>query len=153
MNLLINRITHFSTPFFNLIIRFSIKESFVIHYFNAISRRLIYKFSRIISTFFTAAISRAHSTKRWTSRKYVSFSMCSIIVPFLTNLPLYIKSKKSRSSEFHLGCPKLVPLPLWWELSTEFDSSGGSEEPYWSEMLRNNFCNANHCYWEKSIFC
>ena len=144
---------HFSTSFFNLIIRFSITKSFVIHYFNAISRRLIHKFFRIISTFFIAAISRTRSTKRWTSRKYVFFPMCSIVVSFLTKLSSYIKSKKSRLSEFHLGCSELVPLSLWWKLSTEFGFSDGSEGPYWSEMLRNNFCNAIHCYWKKSIFC
>ena len=148
LNLSINKMIHFSISSFNLIIRFSITESFVIYYFNAIPRRLIYRFSRITSIFFIAAISRVRSTKRWTSRKYVSFPMCSIVILFLTNLSSYIESKKSRSSGFHLGCS-----PLLCELSTEFGSPEGSEESCWSEMLRNNPCSAIHCCWKKPVFC
>ena len=51
--------------------------------------------------------------------------MCSIVVSFFTNLSLYIKSKKSRSLEFHLDYP-----PLLCELSIEFDFSGEPEKPY-----------------------
>ena len=143
---------HFSTSSSNLIIRFSIKESSVVHYFNAISRRLIHKFSRITSTFFIATISRIRSMKRWTSRKYVSFPMCSRVVSFLTNLPSYIESKKLRSPKFHLGYPSLLLLWLW-KLPTESGSSKGSEESYWFEMLHNNSCSAIHCCWKKSVFC
>ena len=125
MNLSINKVIHFLTSFFNLIIRFSITKSFVVYYFNAISRRLIYKFFRIISIFFIAAISRIRSTKRWTSRKYVSFPMCSITVSFFTDLSSYIESKKPRSPEFHLGYP-----PLLCELSIGSDSSNESKGSY-----------------------
>ena len=144
--------THFSISFFSLIIRFSITESFVVHHFKAVPRRLIHRFSYIISIFFIAAISRIRSTKKWTSRKYVSLPMCSIAVSFLTNLPSYIRSKKLRSPEFHLGCSSLLLL-LLWELSTGPDFSERFKEPCWFEKFHNNSCNAIHCYWKKFVFC
>ena len=151
MNLSVNKMTHFSISFFSLIIRFSITKSFVVYYFKAVSWRLIHRFFHIIPTFFIAAISRIRSTKKWTSRKYVSLPMCSIAVSFLTNLSSYIRSKKLRSLEFHLGCSSLLLL-LLWELSTEPDFSKRSKEPCWFEKFHNNSCNAIHCCWKKFVF-
>ena len=69
LNLLFNNVTHSSTLLSNLIIRFSIIKSFAIYYFNAIPRRLIQRFSRIIAIFLITARFLTRFTNKYILRK------------------------------------------------------------------------------------
>ena len=102
MNLSINKITYsfISSP--NLIIRRFIIENLIIHYFKAVSRKLIHRFSRIKLTFLTIIRFLTRFINRYTSRKYIFLLICSIADSLLIDLSLYIKSKNFKSLTFHL---------------------------------------------------
>ena len=98
----INKITYSFTSLLNLMIRRFVIESSIIYHFKIISHKLIYKFSYIKLTPLTIIRFLTRFINKCILRKYVFLSICSIVNSLLINLPLYIKSKKSKSLTFYL---------------------------------------------------
>ena len=86
----------------NLIIRRFIIESSIIYYFKIVLYKFIYRFFYIKLTLLTITRFLTYFINKYTSRKYVFLSICSIVNLLLINLLLYIKSKKPKLSAFHL---------------------------------------------------
>ena len=90
----INILSYLINPFLNFAKRLSLSNNSVNYHFRVGPFRHIYKFILINSSPLKAAISLVYSKNRWTSRKYISFTIYFIgAAPEETALSSYIKLK------------------------------------------------------------